>query len=49
MLHSVGLQDDWEYVDNMSLALDLKLICRTLYCVMVKSWLLPWRRFADLG
>ena len=33
------LAEDLEYVDQMSLGLDLKVIAQTAYCVLVKTWL----------
>jgi lipopolysaccharide/colanic/teichoic acid biosynthesis glycosyltransferase len=32
------LRDDLQYVDRMSLWLDVKLIVQTLYCICIKSW-----------
>jgi len=34
------IEEDLEYVDQMSLWLDLKVIVQTAYCVLIKSW---WR------
>jgi lipopolysaccharide/colanic/teichoic acid biosynthesis glycosyltransferase len=33
------LAEDLEYVDRMSLGLDLKVIAQTAYCILVKTWL----------
>lgn len=32
------IAEDLEYVDNMSLLLDLKVIAQTGYCILIKSW-----------
>ncbi len=32
------LRDDLDYVDRMSLGLDMKLIAQTLWCIAVKGW-----------
>lgn len=40
------LQGDLEYVDNMSLLLDAKIIVQTLYCILIMSWLKPCQRWA---
>jgi lipopolysaccharide/colanic/teichoic acid biosynthesis glycosyltransferase len=32
------LAEDIRYVENMSFWLDLKILCATLYCVLIKSW-----------
>lgn len=33
------LAEDLEYVDQMSLGLDLRVIAQTAYCILVKTWL----------
>jgi lipopolysaccharide/colanic/teichoic acid biosynthesis glycosyltransferase len=38
------LQEDLDYVDRMSFALDVRLILQTAYCIFVKSWFVLWRR-----
>lgn len=35
---------DLEYVDQMSLRLDLWIILYTIYCICLKSWIILWRR-----
>jgi len=40
------LRDDLEYVDRMSLWLDLAICGRTLYCIFFKSWGVLWQRSA---
>jgi lipopolysaccharide/colanic/teichoic acid biosynthesis glycosyltransferase len=38
------LRDDLDYVDRMSLALDLKLIAQTFWCIAAKGWWVVLRR-----
>jgi lipopolysaccharide/colanic/teichoic acid biosynthesis glycosyltransferase len=38
------LQQDLDYVDRMSLGLDLRLILQTVFIILVKSWLILWQR-----
>jgi lipopolysaccharide/colanic/teichoic acid biosynthesis glycosyltransferase len=40
----VQLADAAEYVEHCSLALDMKVIIRTAYCVLVYSWIPPAKR-----
>ncbi len=39
------LKEDLEYVDKMSLSLDLWILCRTFYCIIFKSWGILFRGF----
>ena len=43
------LQEDLEYVDRQSLVLDLDIILRTIYCILIKSWLVVLRPNATRG
>ncbi len=38
------IREDLEYIDHMSLKLDLKIILETFYCIFIKSWLILWHR-----
>lgn len=38
------LEEDLEYVDRLSLALDLKICLQTAWCLLVRSWWVPLRR-----
>ena len=38
------LTEDMEYVDRMSLWLDLKIIIQTAWCILFKSWIVLLRR-----
>ena len=38
------LREDLDYVDRMSFWLDLRIIGETLYCIMIKTWPILWRR-----
>ncbi|HYW78559.1 MAG TPA: sugar transferase [Thermoguttaceae bacterium] len=38
------LKEDLQYVDSMSLIMDVKLILQTVYCVLIKSWLVLLRQ-----
>jgi lipopolysaccharide/colanic/teichoic acid biosynthesis glycosyltransferase len=46
-LHTIlpaRIKEDLEYVDRMSIWLDLKAILLTIYCILIKSWFVLWRR-----
>jgi lipopolysaccharide/colanic/teichoic acid biosynthesis glycosyltransferase len=43
------LQQDLEYVDRMSLWLDLKIIVQTIYTIVFRSWVILWRRRSAAG
>jgi len=43
------IEEDLEYVDRMSLWLDLRICLQTLYCVLVKSWFVLWRQRKDVS
>lgn len=38
------LKEDLDYVDKMSLALDLKVLAQTAFCILVKSWAILFNR-----
>ena len=40
------LREDLEYVDRMSLWLDLRIIIETIYCIGIKTWPILWQRRA---
>jgi lipopolysaccharide/colanic/teichoic acid biosynthesis glycosyltransferase len=47
-LHAIlpaRLKEDLEYVDRMSVWLDVKVVLLTVYCILVKSWFILWGRW----
>ncbi len=46
-LHTIlpaRVREDLEYVDRMSIWLDLKVTLLTIFCIVIKSWFVLWRR-----
>jgi len=40
------LQDDLDYVDRMSFWLDVRIVLETIYCILIKTWIVLWKRRA---